>query len=96
MRSLFLVAYDVRDAKRLRRTYLTMRGFGEALQYSVFLCRLSPKERVLLKGALLDVVNQKEDRVMIVDLGPVEGMSEGRLEFVGQRIEVSEPSAYIV
>ena len=31
-----LVCYDVREPKRLRQTYRTMLGYGDPLQYSVF------------------------------------------------------------
>ena len=46
MRHRFLVCYDVADPRRLARTYRKMNGFGEPAQYSVFICDLSPKERV--------------------------------------------------
>ena len=52
MRKRFLVCYDVSDPKRLARTYRKMNGFGEPVQYSVFICDLSSKERVLLEAAL--------------------------------------------
>src|SRR5690606_2499180 len=38
---LYLVTYDIRDDKRWRRVFKTMKGFGEWLQLSVFQCRLS-------------------------------------------------------
>jgi hypothetical protein len=36
------------------------------------------------------------DRVMIIDLGPVEGSVEKRIEFMGVRPEVMERTAIIV
>ncbi|MFO0762685.1 MAG: CRISPR-associated endonuclease Cas2, partial [Byssovorax sp.] len=36
MRHTYVVAYDVCDPKRLRQVHKTMRGFGDALQLSVF------------------------------------------------------------
>ena len=50
MRNVYLVCYDVADAKRLRRTYRKMRGFGDAVQYSVFRCELSPTEKQELQA----------------------------------------------
>lgn len=73
MRNRFLVCYDVSDPKRLERTYKKMNGFGDPVQYSVFICDLSPKERVLLEEALTEILNLKEDRALIVDLGPTDG-----------------------
>lgn len=94
VRNLLLVAYDVREPNRLRRTYERMRGFGDPLQYSVFTCQLAPKERVLLIQALTEVINTKEDRVVIIDLGPSEGASE-RFEFLGNSVDLPDRQAAV-
>ena len=86
MRNRFIVAYDVSDAKRLRRTHKKMNGFGEPLQYSVFACDLSRKERVLLEEALTEIINLNEDRVLIIDTGPCDGRSGGALKTLGRQI----------
>jgi len=96
MRSMYLVAYDVADAKRLRRAHQTMRGYGDPLQFSVFLCRLSERERILMKGDILDAINQKEDRVVVIDLGPEGSAVEKRVEFIGVRQDFAERSSLIV
>lgn len=62
MRIRYIVTYDITDARRLRRVHRTMRGYGEALQYSVFSCDLSPAERVLLVEALTPLINHREDQ----------------------------------
>ena len=69
MRYVYIVCYDIADDKRLRNVYKIMRGFGERLQYSVFMCELSDKERVVLEDKLLDVINQDEDQVLFIPLG---------------------------
>jgi CRISPR-associated protein Cas2 len=48
MRRAFLVSYDVRDPKRLRRTHKMIKAYGEPWQYSVFYCVLKPIDRVRL------------------------------------------------
>jgi len=83
MRNVFLVSYDVADAKRLRRTYTKMCGFGDPVQYSVFRCELTPTEKQLLKEALWDILNWNEDRVMLVDLGPAGARGDQCIEFWG-------------
>jgi len=57
-----------------------MRGFGDALQYSVFLCDLSPSERIILLEKLTPLINHHEDQVMLVNLGPADGQSGERIE----------------
>ncbi len=85
MRHQYVVTYDVRDAKRLRRTYRKMHGFGDPLQYSVFVCELSAKERVLLEEALTEILNLKEDQVLILNLGPIEGRGSNAIQALGRQ-----------
>ena len=97
MRTVFLVCYDVANAKRLRRTYKKMCGFGTPLQYSVFRCELSATERQRMKEALWEILNWKEDRVMVVDLGPAGRRGDECVEFWGEpRIEPPSRRAVIV
>ena len=96
MRNRFLVCYDVSEPKRLARTYKKMNGFGEPVQYSVFICDLSPKERVLLEAALTEVLNLKEDRAMIVDMGPSDGRGSESVRILGNGHTISRRSVVVV
>ena len=96
MRNRYLVAYDIRDDKRWRKVYRCMNGYGDPVQYSVFLCDLSDRERVLLVGNLLPLINQREDRVMIVNLGPADGRAAKAIEFLGQTLPMPERGPVIV
>jgi CRISPR-associated protein Cas2 len=94
MRHSYIVSYDICDPKRLRKMHKKMLGFGDHLQLSVFKCDLNERERVLLEGAVLEIMNQKEDLVMIIDLGPSEGT--GRIDFFGKRLPSSDRSPVVV
>lgn len=97
MKNVYLVSYDVCEAKRLRKTYNTLRGFGVALQYSVFRCELSPMQLHSMKEQLWDILNLKQDRVMVVDLGPAGARGDQCVEFWGQnRMEIPCRTAIIV
>ena len=96
MRHRFLVCYDVADPRRLARTYRKMNGFGEPAQYSVFICDLSPKERALLETALTEILNLKEYRVLIVDMGPSEGRGRESFTTLGTARELPRRAAVIV
>ena len=72
------------------------RGFGDALQYSVFRCDLSASERVLLLERLTETINLKEDSVLVVDIGPAGGRGDGCVQTLGRRIEAEERVAVIV
>jgi len=84
MRHWYLVCYDIRDPGRLRRVHAAMEGFGKALQYSVFACDLTLREKVTMIAALAKLIHHGEDRVMIVDVGPMEGRGPQSAEFLGQ------------
>ncbi len=69
MRRRYLITYDISDDKRRNGVFKSLRNRGDHVQFSVFLCELNPKEYALLKGQLQEFVHQKEDQVLILDLG---------------------------
>jgi CRISPR-associated protein Cas2 len=79
----FIVCYDVREPKRLQKTHDVMLGFGDPLQYSVFVCDLSKVERMLMEDAVKEVVRLPEDYVHVIDLGPVRGRTLTRIRSLG-------------
>lgn len=67
----YLIAYDIADPVRLRRVIKHMEGYGERLQYSVFLCDLSGVERARWEQEIRAIINLGEDSVVSLDLGMV-------------------------
>ena len=96
MRTAYLVCYDITDDERLAKVYRTMRGFGEHVQYSVFLCRLSSAEKVMLVGKLTETINQKEDRILIADLGAAGRRMSRRIEIIGSQDSLPKEETAIV
>lgn len=96
MRRCFLVCYDIRDPKRLRRTHKTMKAYGEAWQYSVFYCTLKPIDRVRMENALREVVNLKEDQVLIVDLGSNEEAARESAIVLGQSLPEQDSGMVVI
>ena len=56
----YLVAYDIRESKRLRRVHKAMKGFGWAMQYSVFICDLDALELTRLRMTLGDLIHHMD------------------------------------
>lgn len=79
----YLVAYDIREDQRLRAIHKAMKGFGDPLQYSVFLCDLDPSERVAMVASLRVIMHEREDSIAIVDLGDARGRGMECFEFLG-------------
>ncbi|MDG7042398.1 MAG: CRISPR-associated endonuclease Cas2 [Nitrososphaerota archaeon] len=67
MRNRYLVAYDISDSKSLRMMYSLMCGYGDPLQFSVFLCELSAKEKVLMTTDIISIINNSEDSILLVN-----------------------------
>lgn len=79
----YLVAYDIADPARLRKTHATMKGFGFALQYSLFICDLDAMEEIGMKDAVGRVIHHAKDRIAIVDLGDATQRGASCFEFMG-------------
>lgn len=60
---LTLVAYDIREPKRLAKIAKTCEDFGVRIQYSVFECRLEADAFDRFWNALNDILDPEADRV---------------------------------
>lgn len=93
IRTRYLVAYDIRDSRRLRDVHKVCKMFGYPLQYSVFICDLDEGEKVSMEITLGDVLNHREDSVVIVDLGEPGGRGKECFEFLGVRSPSTLPQS---
>lgn len=75
MDHLYVVTYDIAHPRRWRAVFGIMQGYGEWLQLSVFQCRLGRARLVQMEAALTEAMNQREDHLLIMDLGPADGIS---------------------
>ena len=96
MRRCYLVCYDVRDPKRLRRVHKLMKAYGEPWQYSIFYCTLKDIDRVRLESQLRETVNLKEDQVLIVDLGSNEDAARESAAILGPAPPKAESGTVVV
>ncbi len=96
MRTTYLVSYDIANQKRLRRVFKACKNYGSHLQFSVFECDLSPGERSKFEMELKEIINQKEDQVLFVGLGPSEGRGERVITALGQPYSKFDAPCYVV
>lgn len=96
MRRNFIVTYDIRDPKRLRKVHKTCKGFGVHLQYSVFECDLTTSEKVDLEDRLREIMNLKDDQVLFIDLGPSTARGERTVTALGQSYSKLDTPCYVV
>ena len=64
----YLVCYDIREPKRLRRVAKMLEGHGERIQYSVFRCWLSASGLERLRWELTEDWVAEEDDVLFIPL----------------------------
>lgn len=79
----YLLAYDIRDSKRLRNVHSTVKGFGWAMQYSVFICDLDEIELFELKFLLFEIIDHRVDSIAVIDVGLPSERGRSCFEFIG-------------
>lgn len=98
MRYHLLIAYDVADPKRLRLVHRTVRGYGDAVQYSVYLGILSEKDEAVLREKLADIIHHREDQVIFIRLGSEDSGAPtmpDHWRVIGRRITLPERRFHI-
>jgi len=80
---LFIVTYDIADARRWRAVFRLMHGYGEWLQLSVFQCRLTRTRHAELLGRLQGTISLGDDHVMVIDIGLAEDC-QPRVQSIGK------------
>jgi CRISPR-associated protein Cas2 len=90
----YLIAYDIRDDRRLRSIAVCMEGYGERIQYSVFVADLSDREKYLMRADIESRMMHTEDSVMVIDLGAAGDSS--RFLFLGHHEKLPVSDATIV
>ena len=95
MEHFYLVAYDISSNKRWRKVFKTMKGYGEWMQLSVFQCRLDKSNRFRMTDALSGIINHEEDHVLIIDIGPADGIKP-KVTSMGRVFDAIEKAPVIV
>ncbi len=96
MRGIFIVAYDVADAKRLKLIFKKMKNWGDHAQFSIFVCHLNETELAKLKMELHAIINCHEDQVMVIHLGPEEGKAKEAIITIGRPMVTTSRSARVI
>jgi CRISPR-associated protein Cas2 len=80
----YIITYDISDDKRRGKVFDHLEGRGDHAQYSVFFCQLNPCELAELRGDLTAIINNAQDQILIVDLGPAYNPLDGGIEYLGK------------
>jgi CRISPR-associated protein Cas2 len=96
MRTTYIVSYDVREPKRLRKVFETCKKFGAHLQLSVFECDLSDSDRIKFECALHEVINHEHDQVLFIELGPTASRGQRTITSLGVPYSRIDSACYVV
>jgi CRISPR-associated protein Cas2 len=92
---LIIVTYDISSPRRWRRIFKTLHAYGEWIQLSVFQCRLSNRRKVELYGKLQDLVNNAEDHILFIDVGPA-NRTKIAIESIGKTVPTIERQTTVI
>jgi len=84
VRRRYVISYDISDDKRRTHVFELLLGNGDHVQYSVFLADLSQRELIVLRTKLAEIINEREDQVLLVDLGNETRPLGESLEVIGR------------
>ena len=90
IRKRYLFSYDITDDKIRNKVFKTLTGQGDHVQYSVFICELNDKELQVVIGRLSDLINHREDQIMVFDMGSTERELDLFLSTIGQDLKVAQ------
>jgi CRISPR-associated protein Cas2 len=60
-----VVSYDITSNHRRTKVMKTLEGYGTRVQYSVFECRLKPREIDEMRRKLKKLISDKEDSIRL-------------------------------
>lgn len=95
MRINYIVTYDIRCDKRLRRVFRICKDFGIHLQFSVFECDLTASDKIRMESRLTETLNLAEDQVLFIDLGPASQRGQRTISALGQSYLKFDPPCFI-
>ena len=95
MRNRYFVCYDVHDPQRLVQTHKKMQGYGESVQYSIFMCDLNDKEFIIMKEDLENILNLSEDRLLIINVGQTDKSSK-HIITIGMSFKTQNEASIVV
>lgn len=92
-----IVAYDIPDDRRRLRVARVLQGFGDRVQYSVFIVDAAPVKLNRMRRAISEVIDVSADSVLLCDLGLRASLDTASYSFMGlERAVTNDRESFIV
>lgn len=92
----YLIAYDIVQDRRRSRLAEALSSYGDRIQYSVFVADLRPARFVRLRATIRELIDEREDSVLLCDLGAAQSISDAVFTFVGRQRPITPQDAIIL
>lgn len=96
MKNRYLLCYDITEPERWLRIYKVVKSAGTRVQYSVFQCDLSDREREQLLSDLQPLLHAEQDQLLCIDLGPCDGRAARCVRALGRPYKPPEQGPVIL
>ncbi len=90
-RTLYIAAYDVAHPRRLRKALNAVKNYASGGQKSVYECFLTGLERNNLLQDVKEILDEEEDRFMLIRLDP-----RSRISVMGIAVKPADPEYFYV
>ena len=80
----YLLSYDIHEDSVRNKVFRVCQDHGDRIQFSVFVCELDKSELLAVRELLRNLINNRTDQVMVVDLGSAAHPVEQKLETLGR------------
>ncbi|MDZ4389521.1 MAG: CRISPR-associated endonuclease Cas2 [Gemmatimonadales bacterium] len=84
MRRRYVISYDVANDKRRAKIFELLLGYGDHVQFSVFLADLTKRELIVFRTRVRELMHEGEDQCLILDLGRESRPLQSTLEVIGK------------
>ncbi len=88
-RSLYIIAYDITDVRRLNKVRKFLKGYSTGGQKSVYECFLTDGELNTVREELTELIDDKDDRIHIFSLD-----ARSRTHTMGRAVQPKDPSYF--
>ena len=90
-RTLFLIAYDISNARRLARVHYFLKGYSTGGQKSVYECFLTTGELNSVQQGIRELIEEADDRIHIFTMD-----ARSRTHTMGVAIQPHDPAYFYI
>lgn len=91
-----LIAYDIADDRRRVKIASFLSGYGDRVQYSVFVVDCRPAKLIRIRATLANLIKAGEDSILMCDLGSPDLAARTTMQYLGTRRPITSDTITIV